>query len=132
MKEYYNESSCIEGINYCIDKLRESVENHLFRCDQARRSIFFYLLSYYRYNELGLDKIPLLMDENGHFEYTFENYIFMAKLTLEIVKSPTYNTDELFYSSLVGAWKHIVEKDLENYESFKSKPQSNENSSQEQ
>ena len=129
MKEYFNDYLCIEGINYCIDRLKESVENHRFRCDQARSSIFFNLLSYYRYHELGLDKIQLLMDENGHFEYTFENYIFVAKLTLEIVKSPTYNADELFYSSLVGAWKHIVEKDLENYESFKSKAQSNANSS---
>ena len=125
MKEYYNESSSIEGINYCIDRLKESVENQLFRCDQARRSIFFYLLSYYRYHELGLDKIHQLMDENGHFEYTFENYIFMANLTLEIVKSPTYNTDEIFYSSLVGAWKHLVDNDLKNHEIVKSKQHSN-------
>jgi hypothetical protein len=131
MKEYFDQYTCIEGINYCIDRLKESIENQRYRCNQARRSIFFYLLSYYRYHELGLDKISQLMDENGHFEYTFENYIFMANLTLEIVKSPTYNTDEIFYSSLVGAWKNIVEKDMENYESFKSKPQSNANSSQE-
>jgi hypothetical protein len=71
------------------------------------------------------------MDENGHFEYTFENYIFMAKLTLEIVKSPDYNTDELFYSSLVGAWKHLLDNDIKNYESLKSQQQSNANPSQE-
>lgn len=74
---------------------------------------------------MGLDKIPLLMDENGHFEYTFENYIFMAKLSLEIVKSPYYNVDELFYSSLVKAWKHLVDNDLKNHDIVKSKKQSN-------
>lgn len=125
MKEYFDDYSCIEGINYCIDRYNESVENQRHRCDQARRSIFFYLLSYYRYHELGLDKITLLMDENGHFEYTFENYIFMAKLSLEIVKSPYYNVDELFYSSLVKAWKHLVDNDLKNHDIVKSKPQSN-------
>lgn len=54
MKEHFDDYSCIEGINYCIDRYKESVENQRYRCDQARRSIFFYLLSYYRYHELGV------------------------------------------------------------------------------